>query len=176
MPSGPPTAALATFLAVTIFQRLGELAVSVRTRRLLLARGAREYGAGHFWVFVVLHTLYPLALIYEVMGGGARPPSWWPAALTLWIAAQALRWWAVASLGDRWNVRVLVIPGLPLVRTGAYAFVRHPNYVAVVVDMVAGPLIFGAWWTAIGATVLNAIALGIRLRVENRALLESTRG
>ena len=175
MPSAPPTAGLATFLAVTILQRLAELAVSARTRRLLLARGAREY-AEHFWVFVVLHTLYPLALIYEVLVAGARPPSWWPAALALWIAAQALRWWAVASLGDRWNVRVLVIPGLPLVRTGAYAFVRHPNYVAVVIDMAAGPLIFSAWWTAIGATVLNAIALGLRLRVENRALLESTRG
>jgi methyltransferase len=121
-------------------------------------------------LFVALHTLYPLALVFEVLVLGARPPAAWPILLAVWVAAQALRWWAVASLGERWNARILVIPGEPLVRTGPYAFTNHPNYVAVVLDLLAGPLIFGAWRTAMAVTVLNAIALTIRIRAENRAL------
>jgi methyltransferase len=176
MATAPPLAGLVAFLAYTIVERFAELYVSSRTRVVLLARGARESGAGHFWMFVVLHTLYPIALVAEVLGGHARPPAAWPVAFAVWLAAQALRVWAMRSLKERWNVRILVVPGEPLVRTGPYAWLPHPNYVAVVLDLASGPLMFGAWRTALGASLLNAIALAVRVPTENRALRETARG
>jgi methyltransferase len=86
------------------------------------------------------------------------------------MAAQALRYAAMHALGERWNVRIIVLPDEPLVRSGPYRWLRHPNYVAVVVELIAAPLIFGAWRTAVVVSLLNAIALRTRIRVENDAL------
>jgi methyltransferase len=86
--------------------------------------------------------------------------------------AQALRYWAIATLGPRWNVRVIVVPGLPVVARGPYRFLRHPNYLAVVLEGVALPLIHCAFWTALVFTVANAALLRVRIRVEERALAE----
>ena len=90
--------------------------------------------------------------------------------LAVVLAAQALRWWCIATLGRRWNTRVIVVPGLPLVRRGPYRWLSHPNYVAVVVEGFALPLVHTAWITALVFTVLNAALLTVRIRVENRAL------
>ena len=86
------------------------------------------------------------------------------------MASQGLRWWCITTLGRRWNTRVIVVPDLPLVRSGPYRFFRHPNYVAVVVEGVALPLVHAAWVTAVVFTVANAALLRVRLRVENDAL------
>ena len=138
-----PLAGLAIYLAFLIAQRISELVLSAANRRRLLARGAREFGGGHFPLLVAVHVLLPLSLAGEVLVLGARPPAAWPLWLAAWLAAQALRYWAVATLGERWNVRVYVLPGVPLVTRGPYRFLRHPNYVAVVVELIAGPLMFG---------------------------------
>jgi methyltransferase len=168
---GPaPLAALAAFLGVLAVQRALELWLSARHVRRLLAAGAVEHGRSHFPLFVVFHTLWPVALACEVVAGGARPGPLWPAWLTLYLAAQALRGAAIAALGERWTVRVLVLPGAPLVRRGPYRWLRHPNYVAVVVELASAPLMFGAWRTALAASALNLAALAIRVRVEERAL------
>jgi methyltransferase len=90
--------------------------------------------------------------------------------LVLVLASQALRWWCIATLGRRWNTRVIVVPDLPLVRTGPYRLLDHPNYVAVVVEGFALPLVHAAWVTALVFTVANAVLLTVRLRVENAAL------
>jgi methyltransferase len=90
--------------------------------------------------------------------------------LALVVASQALRWWCIATLGRRWNTRVIVVPGMPPVRSGPYQFLRHPNYVAVVVEGVALPLVHAAWITAVVFTVLNAALLAVRIRVEDAAL------
>jgi methyltransferase len=90
--------------------------------------------------------------------------------LVLAIGSQALRWWCISTLGRRWNTRVIVVPGLPLVDRGPYRFLSHPNYVAVVVEGVALPLVHAAWITATVFTLANAALLGVRLRVENTAL------
>ena len=92
------------------------------------------------------------------------------AALAIVIASQTLRWWCIASLGRQWNTRVIVVPGLPLVSRGPYRLLRHPNYVAVVLEGAALPLVHSAWATAAGFTVLNAALLTRRIQVENRAL------
>ena len=161
---------LATFLGVTLLQRAAELLLSARNARRVRALGGIEHGAGHFPLLVLVHALYPAALFSEVVALGARPGPLWPAWLGLWLAAQALRYSAIRALGERWNVRVLVVPGMPPVRQGPYRWMAHPNYVAVAVELIAGPLLFGAWRTAAGISMLNLVALSIRIQAEEAAL------
>ncbi|MEO7868633.1 MAG: isoprenylcysteine carboxylmethyltransferase family protein, partial [Candidatus Eisenbacteria bacterium] len=119
---------LVVFIGVVLIQRVVELLHSARTGRVLRARGAKEYGAAHFPLLVIVHVLFPVALVMEVVVLGAHPGSWWPVWLTLWCLAQSLRYWAVLTLGERWNVRILILPGLAPVRRGPYAYLNHPNY------------------------------------------------
>jgi methyltransferase len=90
--------------------------------------------------------------------------------LALVVASQGLRWWCIATLGHQWNTRVIVIPGAPRITGGPYRYLSHPNYVAVVVEGFALPLVHSAWMTAVVFSVLNAFLLAVRLRVENQAL------
>jgi len=167
------TPGLVAFLAVLALQRVGELVHARRNERRLGARGGREHAAGHFPLIVLVHVLFPLALVAEVLVAGARPRAWWPLWLVAWLAAQGLRYWAVATLGDRWSVRIWTVPGEPPVRRGPYRFLRHPNYVAVALELAAAPLMFGAWRTALAIGALNAVALWIRIRAEEQALGEA---
>jgi methyltransferase len=169
-PSSPPIWRLALFLVVLAAQRVGELLHSASNTKRLVARGAREYGSGHFPLLVLVHVFFPLCLAAEVVALGARPGRLWALWLGLWLAAQALRYAAVRALGERWSVRVLVLPGEPLVRRGPYRFLRHPNYLAVIVELLAASLMFGAWRTAITISLLDLVALGIRIRAEEVAL------
>jgi methyltransferase len=170
-PADPiPVLALVLFLATLLGQRALELALSARHRRRLLARGAREQGREHYPLLVALHALFPLALIAEVVLLGARPGRWAPLWLVLWLAAQGLRYAAIRALGERWTTRVLVLPGEPLVRRGVYRWLRHPNYLAVVIELLAAPLMFGAWRTALGFSIANLLLLRVRVRCEERAL------
>jgi methyltransferase len=171
-----PRFGLALFLAVLAAQRVGELVHSAHNVRGLRLRGAREYAAGHFPLLVVVHVLFPLCIVAEVVFFGTRPGPLWPAALALYVAAQALRYSAVRALGGRWSVGIWVLPGEPLVRRGPYRFLRHPNYVAVVTELAAAPLMFGAWRTALAISLLNALALSIRIREEEAALREALGG
>ena len=96
---------------------------------------------------------------------------WWPALVVAFLAAQVVRYWAIASLGRRWNTRILVLPGAPLVATGPYRYLRHPNYVAVVIELAVVPLVFEAWVTASLFSAANAAMLIlVRVPVETRAL------
>ncbi len=173
MPGPVLASGLALFLGVVAVQRIAELALSARNAKRLKARGAREYGAGHFPLLVLVHALFPVSLAAEVFWLGARPGRLWPLWLGLWLAAQALRYAAVRALRERWSVRIWVVPGAPLVRSGPYRHLRHPNYLAVVAELVAAPLLFGAWRTALGISVLNLVALRIRVRAEEQALRSS---
>ncbi|MEP7027598.1 MAG: isoprenylcysteine carboxylmethyltransferase family protein [Candidatus Eisenbacteria bacterium] len=167
------TGALGLALLFTVAlaaQRLIELWISARHVDRLRARGAVESGREHFWMFVVVHTLLVLGIFAEVAFLGARPGAAWPLWALLLAGAQALRYAAIHALGPYWNVRVWVIPGAELVRRGPYRFLKHPNYVAVVLELVAAPLLFGAWRTALVVGALNALALTVRIRCEDRAL------
>ncbi|MEY9852599.1 methyltransferase [Leifsonia sp. EB41] len=153
-------------------ERIAELVVSARNARWSFARGGVEYGRAHFPPMVALHTGLLLACLAEVwlLDRPFLPWLGWP-MLVLVLASQALRWWCIATLGPRWNTRVIVVPGLPLVERGPYRWLRHPNYVAVVVEGFALPLVHTAWITALAFTVLNAVLLlAFRLPCENRAL------
>ncbi len=153
-------------------QRLLELALSRRNERLLRVRGAVERGRGHYPLMVVLHVLWLLSTLVEGLLRGPSLPAWWPVPLALFLLVQPLRYWAILSLGDHWNTRVLVVPGAKLVARGPYRYLRHPNYVVVAVEIATLPLIFGAWATALVFSALNATLLFVRIREENRALAE----
>ncbi|MFJ1598815.1 isoprenylcysteine carboxyl methyltransferase family protein [Streptomyces sp. NPDC088261] len=152
-------------------ERLAELVVAKRNLRWSLERGGVERGQGHYPPMVVLHTGLLLGCLAEVWLAD-RPfdavLGW--SALAVAVAAQGLRWWCIRTLGPRWNTKVVVVPGLPLVTGGPYRWFRHPNYVAVVAEGIALPLVHTAWTTALVFTVLNAWLLTVRIRCENRAL------
>lgn len=155
------------------FQRLSELVVARRNRNKALAAGGKEYGAGHYPLIVILHILWFGCWILEGWHKGPVPHSLWLLWLVLVLLAQVLRYWAMATLGPYWNTRIIVIPGAPRIKHGPYRFTTHPNYIAVTIELIAVPLIFGAWITAVIAAVFNAIVLlGIRIPAENRALEE----
>lgn len=159
-------------VGATALERLAELVVSARNARWSFARGGIETGQGHFPPMVALHTGLLVATVAEVHVAD-RPflPALGWSALALVVLSQVLRWWCIATLGPRWNTRVIVVPGLPRVTRGPYRFLDHPNYVAVVVEGLALPLVHTAWVTALAFTVLNAVLLlGFRLPAENRAL------
>lgn len=152
-------------------ERLVELLVAKNNARWALAHGGKEFGRNHYPVMVALHTALLVGCIVEVwvLHRPFIPALGWP---TLAVAAlsQVLRWWCVTTLGRRWNTRVITLPDSPLVRRGPYRWLHHPNYVVVVTEGLALPLIHAAWLTAIGFTVANALLLTVRIRVENSAL------
>ncbi len=152
-------------------ERAAELVVSRRNARRALAAGGVETGRRAYAVMVVVHTLFPLACAGEVLLlKRPFPGAAGLAALTVALGAQALRWWAVATLGWRWNTRIVVVPDAPPVTGGPYRFLRHPNYLAVVLEMAAVPLTHGAWLTALAFSALNAALLALRIPAEERAL------
>jgi len=158
-------------IAAVALERLAELVVSKRNAAWSFERGGVETGQRHYLVMVVLHTGLLVGALLEVW---LLRPEFHPALgypmLALVVASQALRWWCIATLGRRWNTRVIVVPGLPLVTGGPYRLTSHPNYVAVVVEGLALPLVHSAWITAVVFTACNAVLLTVRLRVENAAL------
>ncbi|MFJ3593448.1 MULTISPECIES: isoprenylcysteine carboxyl methyltransferase family protein [unclassified Streptomyces] len=152
-------------------ERLAELVVALRNTRWALARGGVETGRAHYPAMVALHTALLLGCLLEVRLAG-RPfvPLFGWAMVAVVAAAQGLRWWCIRTLGHRWNTRVIVVPGLPLVTGGPYRLLRHPNYAAVAAEGLALPLVHGAWLTAALFTVLNAALMAVRVRCEEAAL------
>jgi methyltransferase len=160
-------------LVAVATERGVELVLSARNARLARERGGVETGQGHYPVMAVFHGLFLVACALEVVLLRRPFPGalgW--LALAAVLAAQALRYWAIATLGWRWNTRIVVVPGAPPVTGGPYRFVRHPNYVAVIAEMVALPLVHGAWLTAVFCSLGNAWLLRVRIRAEEQALGE----
>ncbi|MFD5041572.1 isoprenylcysteine carboxyl methyltransferase family protein [Streptomyces sp. NPDC058377] len=152
-------------------ERLAELTLALRNARWSLARGGTEAGRGHYPVMVALHTALLAACLAETWLAGRPFVPWFGWTMVAVVAAaQGLRWWCVRTLGRRWNTRVIVVPGLPLVTGGPYRWLRHPNYVAVAAEGAALPLVHSAWATAVLFTVLNAALLTVRIRCEEGAL------
>ena len=159
------------FLGLLYAERLVELLVSRRNARLALAAGGVETGKGHFPVMVVVHALFPLACAIEVLAlHRGFPGVVGYAALAVALGAQALRWWVVATLGWRWNTRIIVVPGAQPVTAGPYRYLRHPNYVAVILEAASVPLVHGAWLSAIVFVLANVALLSVRIPAEERAM------
>jgi methyltransferase len=169
--------AFSLLIAAVACQRLWELAISRRHLRALLARGGREVGASHYPWMVALHTAFLVACLAEVWLLG-RPfrPALALGALAVLAAALGLRWWTLRTLGARWTTRVVVLPGEPSVTAGPYRWLRHPNYLAVVLELAAIPLVHGAWLTAVVFGLANLALLRLRIGVEEPALAAAEAG
>ena len=157
-------------LAVAV-ERLAELIVAKRNARWAFAHGGREFGQGHYPIMVTIHTALLLGCLVEPWALHRPFIAWlgWP-MLAVVALSQGLRWWCITTLGRRWNTRVIVLPDAPLVRQGPYRWLHHPNYVAVLAEGFALPLVHTTWLTAVAFTLANAMLLRVRLRVENSAL------
>lgn len=153
-----------------VAQRLGELRLSKAHTQELRNRGAREYGSGHYPAMVLLHSCWFLCWLVEGYRAGCAVNPFWRWLLLAAIVCQMIRFATMQALGERWTTRVLVIPGIPPVRSGIYRFLAHPNYLAVAVEIACVPLIFWAWRTALLFSLGNLILLKTRVRVENEAL------
>jgi len=157
-------------LAFVVVQRILELRLAQANLRWALSQGAREYGREHYPVFFLLHLGWMLGWLLEGLARQQLSPIWW-LWLAVFVLAQGLRYWAIQSLGRYWNTRIIIVPGAKKIAGGPYRYLRHPNYLAVALELLSLPLIFNAWITALAATLLNAwLLLTVRIPAEEKAL------
>jgi methyltransferase len=158
------TTATFLFLGFLILQRLGELIIARRNTARLLADGAHEVGAGHYPVMVAMHAAWLAAILLLGWNEAVRP--FW---LILYVILQGFRIWILRTLGNRWTTRIIVTDA-PLVSTGPFKFIPHPNYALVVAEIIVAPLVLGLWGVALVFTLLNALMLRHRIKVEDAAI------
>jgi methyltransferase len=157
---------LAAFiLALVTVQRLGELVLSRYNTARLLARGAIEIAPGHYPLIVTTHAAWLIALW---VWGRDQDVNF--VALSAFILLQVFRFWVLATLGPRWTTRIIVLPDAPMVTSGPYRYLSHPNYAIVAAEIAMLPLAFHLYLLALVFTILNALVIGIRIRAEDRAL------
>ena len=160
---------IAGLLLLATLQRLIELVIANRNTRALLAEGAYEVGRGHYPAIVFLHAAWLAVLWAFLLAGLTQLVPW---AAIAYLAVQGLRLWSLLSLGRYWTTRIIVVPNAPLVRKGPYRFLRHPNYVVVVLEIALLPLALGSWPLSLGFSIVNAILLAWRIRAENATFLD----
>ena len=152
-------------LALVTVQRVAELNLARRNTRRLLAQGAREYGANHYPIIIVLHATWLL---------GLWAIAWQHPVSVGWLAAyavlQVLRIWVLLSLGARWTTRIIVLPGEAPIRKGPYRFLANPNYAVVAGEIAVLPMVFSLPVCAAVFTLLNALVLSLRIGAANAAL------
>ncbi|MBZ5494919.1 MAG: hypothetical protein LAP85_00830 [Acidobacteriia bacterium] len=161
-------------LSLLILQRILELVLAERNLRWIVARGGKEWGRRGYPVIVAVHTLFYISLALEWHYRSRGWNSAWPLWLGLLLSAQLLRLWAIRTLGRYWNTRVIAVPGMQPVAEGPYRFIRHPNYVAVITEMLTIPVLCGAYFTAAVFSLANALVLAQRIPEEERALEQAS--
>lgn len=157
-----PSIALLTFVTL---QRLAELIYARRNTAALLAQGGREIAPGHYPYMVAMHTAWLVSL--WLFATGQPVVRMW---FVIFMVLQGLRVWVLATLKGRWTTRIIILPGAPLVESGPYRFLSHPNYTVVIGEIAVLPLAFDLPLLAIVFSLLNAVILTIRIRAENAAL------
>lgn len=153
-------------LAFLVIQRLSELVIANRNTRRLLAEGATEHGRNHYFLFVVLHTAWLVGMILLV----PQDAPFNVPLLLVFVLLQLGRVWVLMTLGKYWTTRIITLPEAPLLKSGPFRFVRHPNYLVVVGEIAVVPLIAGMWELAVVFSVLNAILISYRIRIEDDVL------
>ena len=160
----------AAALVVVLLFMLAELNVSMRHERLLRARGAVEPPDA---VYSTMRWAYPAVFVAMAVEGFWSGPATGPvlvSGILVFAVGKAIKIWAIATLGDRWTYKVLVLPGVPLVTGGPYRFVDHPNYVGVIGELVGMALMTGARVSGPLGLVFFSWLLIRRIQVEERAL------
>jgi methyltransferase len=156
------------FISFIILLRIGELMLSRRNQIWLLQQGAIEYGQKHYPYIIALHTLFIASLIIEY--STKQTASFSLFFFVIYLLFLSLKVWVITSLGKFWNTKIYHISGFPLIKNGIYKYVKHPNYLIVIAEIAIIPLVFHLYYTAIAFTVLNAIALSVRIKEENKVL------
>lgn len=162
------------FLSIIILQRLFELIVARRNEKWMKEQGAVEYGQEHYPIMVMMHSLFFAAFCMEVIVFKKHISPVWPMLLSIFIATQAIRIWALSSLGKYWNTKIIVLPSTTIVKKGPYKYLRHPNYTIVILEILVIPMLFQAYWTAVIFTILNVWMLSVRIPLEEKALMNET--
>ena len=158
------------FITVVIVQRICELILSKRNENHLISKGAIEYDKEGYKYIVLMHNLFFISVIIEFVFLERQINEYWKILLIIFICTQLLRYCAIFSLGKRWNTKILVLPNSEPIRSGLYKHLKHPNYIAVVIEIAVIPLLFSCYYTAIAFSILNLIVLKRRIRIEEEAL------
>ena len=164
------------FLFVLISQRLIELLIAKRNEKILKAQGAIEFDKNGYKAIAVMHVAFFISLISEKVFFQRTLNTYWIVFAVLFTGAQVLRYWAIKGLGVYWNTKILVLPNHKLVNSGPYKYLRHPNYIAVVIEFAVIPLIFSCYLTAFVFSVINLILLRRRIKIEEDALKKASIG
>lgn len=162
------------FVFFIVLQRLGELVIAKKNEKGLKAKGAIEFGQSHYRFMVLMHIMFFVVLILEVVIFNKQISRAWPILLSLFLVAQMGRIWALTSLGEFWNTKIIVLPDAQPIKQGPYRYLKHPNYVIVSIELLVIPLLFNAYMTSVMFTFLNICLLSIRIPAEERALTKLT--
>jgi len=158
------------FITVVIVQRISELILAKKNEKYLKSNGAVEYDKKGYKYIVLMHNLFFISVITEFVFLGRQLNEYWQVLLIIFICTQVLRYWAIFTLGKRWNTKILVLPNTEPIRSGLYKHLKHPNYIAVIIEIVIIPLLFSCYYTAVVFSILNLIVLKRRIRIEEEAL------
>ena len=153
-----------------IAQRLLELVIAKKNEKISLSKGGVEYDKGGYIVIVIMHILFFISLYTEFFYFERTLNKFWIIFLILFIAAQALRYWAIFTLGTMWNTRIIIVPGSELIKTGPYKYFKHPNYMAVITELAVIPFMFSCFFTAVIFSSVNLLLLKRRIEIEENAL------
>ena len=159
-------------IAILIAQRAAEMAVARQNEQKVKKQGAIEFGESHYPYIIIMHILFCLSLIAEVLLMNKQPSSWWIGIAAAILIVQAVRYWALCSLGAYWNTKILVVPGAELVKKGPYKWMKHRNYTVVILEILLIPLLYQAYVTMCLFSIVNAVLLTVRIRTEDKALEE----
>ena len=157
-------------IVMLAIQRFLELLLARRNENFVRAKGAIEYDVKGYKVIVLMHIAFFISLISEYIFFGKSLSHYWILLLIIFLLAQILRYWAISTLGYYWNTKILVTPNTHPINQGPYKYIRHPNYLTVIVEITVVPLIFSCYFTAVFFSVLNLIVLRRRIRIEEQAL------
>jgi len=158
------------FITVVIVQRISELILSKRNEKYLKSHGAVEHDKKGYKYIVLMHNLFFISVITEFVFLERQLNEYWKVLLIIFICTQLLRYWAIFTLGKRWNTMILVLPNTELINTGPYKYLKHPNYITVIIEIAVIPLLFSCYYTAVVFSILNLIVLKRRIRIEEEAL------
>lgn len=159
-------------IGFVIVQRVIELGIAKRNEKVSFSKGGKEYDKKGYIVIVIMHILFFISLFTEKFYFARSLNKYWVIFLILFIAAQFLRYWAIVSLGNLWNTRIIIVPGSKLVKYGPYKYFKHPNYMAVITELAVIPFMFSCFYTAVLFSSINLILLKRRIEIEENALEE----
>ena len=161
---------LAILFVFIILQRLIELIIASKNERWMLAKGGVEIEPQQHKWFIMVHGLFFISIIVELILSNASIPELFILWFSLFIATQFVRIWSITSLGKYWNTKIIILPGSTLVKRGPYKYVKHPNYIIVGIELFVIPMMFGAYWTAVIFPFFHLILMSIRIPAEEKAL------